>query len=278
MPYLSSCGYPCYAISLRGTGGTFAGEGVKKVKIEQHVQDITDFIKYVQENESELNANVDSNPKPVLIAHSFGGLAIMKYLENQLLPLQDSDDDASSVNLPISGVVSMCSVPPSGNGKMTMRFLKRSLKDSWKVTAGLAMKKCISDEKLCRELFFDEGCNEDVHGISSDDLKRIQGYFERDTVATIDLMDLAKKLPSIHTDENGKAIFLENDIASPNFVPALVIGARDDFIVDEEGVVELAKYYGVEEVMVESPHDVMLGTRWKNAVNEIIAFLDGEIN
>ena len=277
MPYFASCGYPCYAISLRGTGGTFAGEGVKKVRIEQHVQDITDFINYVQESESQLNANVDSDPKPVLIAHSFGGLAIMKYLESYLLPSQDSDD-ISSVNLPISGVVSMCSVPPSGNGKMTMRFLKRSLKDSWKVTAGLAMKKCISDEKLCRELFFDEGCDEDVEGISSDDLKRIQGYFERDTVATIDLMDLAKQLPSIHTDENGKATFLENDIASPNFVPALVIGARDDFIVDEEGVVELAKYYGVEEVMVESPHDVMLDKRWKNAANKILSFLDGEIN
>ena len=277
MPYFASFGYPCYAISLRGTGGTFAGEGVKKVRIEQHVQDITDFINYVQESESQLNANVDSDPKPVLIAHSFGGLAIMKYLESHLLPSQDSDD-VSSVNLPISGVVSMCSVPPSGNGKMTMRFLKRSLKDSWKITAGLAMKKCINDEKLCRELFFDEGCDEDVEGISSDDLKRIQGYFERDTVATIDLMDLAKQLPSIHTDENGKATFLENDIASPNFVPALVIGARDDFIVDEEGVVEVAKYYGVEEFMVESSHDVMLDKRWKNAANKILSFLDGEIN
>ena len=277
MPYFASFGYPCYAISLRGTGGTFAGEGVKKVRIEQHVQDITDFINYVQESESQLNANVDSDPKPVLIAHSFGGLAIMKYLESYLLPSQDSDD-VSSVNLPISGVVSMCSVPPSGNGKMTMRFLKRSLKDSWKITAGLAMKKCINDEKLCRELFFDEGCDEDVEGISSDDLKRIQGYFERDTVATIDLMDLAKQLPSIYTDENGKATFLENDIASPNFVPALVIGARDDFIVDEEGVVEVAKYYGVEEFMVESSHDVMLDKRWKNAANKILSFLDGEIN
>jgi alpha-beta hydrolase superfamily lysophospholipase len=277
MPYFASFGYPCYAISLRGTGGTFAGEGVKKVRIEQHVQDITDFINYVQESESQLNANVDSDPKPVLIAHSFGGLAIMKYLESHLLPSQDSDD-VSSVNLPISGVVSMCSVPPSGNGKMTMRFLKRSLKDSWKITAGLAMKKCINDEKLCRELFFDEGCDEDVEGISSDDLKRIQGYFERDTVATIDLMDLAKQLPSIYTDENGKATFLENDIVSPNFVPALVIGARDDFIVDEEGVVEVAKYYGVEEFMVESSHDVMLDKRWKNAANKILSFLDGEIN
>lgn len=277
MPYFASFGYPCYAISLRGTGGTFAGEGVKKVRIEQHVQDITDFINYVQESESQLNANVDSDPKPVLIAHSFGGLAIMKYLESYLLPSQDSDD-VSSVNLPISGVVSMCSVPPSGNGKMTMRFLKRSLKDSWKITAGLAMKKCINDEKLCRELFFDEGCDEDVEGISSDDLKRIQGYFERDTVATIDLMDLAKQLPSIYTDENGKATFLENDIVSPNFVPALVIGARDDFIVDEEGVVEVAKYYGVEEFMVESSHDVMLDKRWKNAANKILSFLDGEIN
>jgi len=276
MPFFASAGYPCYALSLRGTGGTFAGQGVKKVKIEQHVHDLTDFIQYIQEDESESNGRtyLDS-VKPVLIAHSFGGLAIMKYLEKNLLPRLNADA-LSSADLPISGVVSMCSVPPSGNGKMTMRFLKRSLKDSWKVTAGLAMKKCITDETLCRELFFDDN-SELADGVSNDDLKRIQGYFKRDTIATIDLVDLAKQLPSIHTDEVGKAKFLEYNCTTPTSLPSLVLGAKDDFIVDEEGVLELAKYYGVKAVMFCSPHDAMLGFRWRNAADKVKSFLDEEI-
>lgn len=276
MPYFASLGFPCYALSLRGTGGTFAGEGVRKVRIEDHVHDLTDCIQYIQEYESDSIGSTDLNSvKPVLIAHSFGGITIMKYLEKYLLPRLDSNT-SSSVNLPISGVVSICCLPPSGNGKMTMRFLKRSLKDSWKVTSGLAMKKCITNGQLCRELFFDEDSAK-VDGITNDDLTRIQERFEMDTIATIDLVDLAKQLPSIHTDKDGKAKFLEDNSTSSTSLPSLVLGAKDDFIVDREGVLELAKYYGVEAVMVSSPHDAMLGFRWRNAADKVKAFLDAEI-
>jgi len=285
MPYFASHGYSCYALSLRGTGGTFAGEGVKKVKIDQHVQDITDMIAYIhqqeqaqQKGETAISDDDLECCRSVLIAHSFGGLAVMKYLENILLTVPskngDDEEDNATTNmnnhyLKISGVVSMCSVPPSGNGKMTMRFLKRSLRDSWKITAGLAMKKCIRDKALCRELFFED----DVEGISEDDISRFQTYFERDTVATIDLMDLAKKLPSVHTNDSGKAIFWEDGHgAAP--MPALVIGATDDFIVDKEGVDEMARYYGVSSIMVNSAHDVMLGSKWENGAKEILGFLE----
>lgn len=261
MSYFASLGYPCYALSLRGTGGTFAGEGVKKVKIQEHVGDLTDFISYIRESEG-------LESKPVLIAHSFGGLAIMKYLETNLLDQMEADaSETAPDELLVSGVASLCSVPPSGNGKMILRFLKRSLVDSWKITTGLAMKKCITDEKLCRELFFDE----DDDGISNEDLKRFQGYFMRDTIATIDLANLAKQLPINHVNGNGKAVFL------PNQLPSLVIGAKDDFIVDDVGVQETAKYYGVEPVFVDSPHDIMLGSKWFNGANALKRWLEDEV-
>lgn len=264
MPYFASLGYPCYAISLRGTGNTFAGEGVKKVKLSQHANDVSDFVDYIRKEEGK-------DSKPVMIAHSFGGLAIMRFLEQNLL-----SGDKSCKDLPISGQVSMCSVPPSGNGKLTMRYLRRSLRDSWKVTAGLAMKKCISDEALCRELFFDEDRDQE-DGISDDELRQIQGFFQRDTVATIDLMDLAKQLPSTCTDENGRATFLQFQDDQTPVLKSLVIGAIDDFIVDQMGVEELATYYGVEAVMVESAHDVMLGSRWRNAAELIQSFLEKQL-
>lgn len=202
----------------------------------------------------------------------------MKYLECNLLRDSDSDDSSNDKQPPLalalSGVVMMCSVPPSGNGKMTMRFLQRSLVDSWKITAGLAMKKSLTNQDLCRDLFFG-----DDETILNEDLERFQGYFKRDTVATIDLMDLAKQLPSVHVDDgDGKAVFLKGtDHGSGNRLASLVIGAKDDFIVDAEGVEETARYYGVEPVVVDSPHDVMLGNNWENGANAIKRWLEEEV-
>jgi pimeloyl-ACP methyl ester carboxylesterase len=261
MPYFAELGHPCYALSLRGTGGSFAGDGVKKVPIQSHVEDVSCFIDYVMEKESY--------QAPILISHSFGGLTVMKYLERNLISEEGYPLDKSEVCIPLSGVVLMCSVPPSGNKDMTFRFLRRSLVDAWKITLGLAMKKCITDEKLCRDLFFDPYEKDGNDCISDDDIRRIQGYFKRDTVATIDLMDLAKKLPSKNVDDNGIATFFET------FPPSLVIGASDDFIVDREGVEETARYFGVKPTIVSSSHDVMLGGRWKNGAEAIQKWLEG---
>jgi len=277
--FFTLLGYTCYAISLRGTGGTFAGEGVKRVKIMDHVDDLQSFIEYVINKEEGL--------APVLISHSFGGLAVMKYLEKHLYDgkrgkavASDVDNDfmprflSENVSQPLSGVCLLCSVPPSGNGKMTLRFLRRSFKDSWKITAGLAIRKCITDKSLCRDLFFGGPVisNDTVvenWGISEEDLERYQGNFKRDTVATINLRDLAKQLPSLNVDKQyGQALFVDK------LPPALVVGATDDFIVDNAGVIETAKYFGVEPVMIDSPHDVMLGKKFENAAIEIKKWLE----
>jgi pimeloyl-ACP methyl ester carboxylesterase len=255
-PHFTSLGYPVVALSWRGTGGTFAGEGVKKVKAAEHCQDLQGFL---NELPTILGPKY-AKKKPVLISHSFGGICVMKFLENcGKKPLDQ-----------FSGIISICSVPPSGNGRMTMRFLRRSLSDSWKITAGFAMKKCIQDASLCRELFFGgepkvlEDGSVDDFGVSDEDIQRYQGYFARDTTATIDLMDLAKSLPSKKTDKKGRAPFV-NDLP-----PCLVMAGTDDFVVDPEANLETAKYYGLEEpVFVDSPHDVMLGRKWQNAADTI---------
>ena len=107
-------------------------------------------------------------------------------------------------SLLVRGVSLLCSVPPSGNGKMTLRFLRRSLLNSWKITSGLAMKKCIVDVDLCRTLFFG-----DNYGISDEQIVQIQSRFKEDTVATIDIGDFVKRLPSKGVIK-GRAPFLMN--------------------------------------------------------------------
>lgn len=258
--YFTSLGYPVAAFSLRGTGGSFAGEGVSKIKIEEHVSDLQSFLK-------KLPDVVGTSEKPVLISHSFGGLTVMKYLE--LHP-----DEAKH----LAGIVTMCSVPPSGNGPMTLRFLKRSLIDSYKITVGFVLKRCIEKDDLCRDLFFGGGKvllsdgQIDDHGVSDDDIDRYQSYFARDTVAIIDVSALLKSLPS-KAAVNGKAPYLSV------LPPRLVIGASRDFIVDRQGVDETADFLGLNGALfVDSPHDVMLGRNWKNAAAAIHSFVQSQVN
>ena len=267
MPYFASLGYPCVAFSLQGTGGTPVMEaGAKKVKIASHVADLNAFLKGLSDDDTaSLGLELGNDPKIVLIGHSFGGLTIMKWLEQIYDDNNTDNNNANNVNL--AGVGLMCSVPPSGNGAMTMRFIRRSLRDAWKITAGFVMKKAITDKAICRDLFF--GGTEDENGISDEDLERYQSYFLRDTVATIDLSDLAKKLPSALADkETGRAPFVDR------LPPTFVIGATEDFIVDSEGVDETARYMGLDlPLIVDSPHDVMLGRRWNNGADAILEFV-----
>ena len=258
--HFESLGYPCVAISLRGTRGTFAGDGVTKVKINDHVSDLDALLEWVVRPTSDggMGLGGEGARQPVLISHSFGGLAVMKLLEQDSARARDR----------LGGVVFLCSVPPSGNGKMTMRFLRRSLRDSWKITAGLAMKKCNTDAALCRDLFFGGGNGAvDNLGVSEGDIARYQSYFQRDVDATIDLGDLAGQLPITSADGDGRANYA---LVVP---PSLVVGAIDDFIVDREGVEETAKFFGVEPVFVDSPHDIMLTNKWKNGADAIESWL-----
>ena len=275
MPYFASLGYPCVAFSLQGTGGTPTMElDAKKVKIACHVADLDAFLKGLGDSSNDddgatksLGLELGENPKIVLIGHSFGGLTIMKWLEQRYHEDERNSSNISNDDINLAGVGLMCSVPPSGNGKMTMRFIRRSLKDAWKITAGFVLKKAITDKAICRDLFF--GGTEDTNGVTDEDIARYQSYFGRDTVATIDLGDLAKNLPSALADKDtGRAPFVDQ------LPPVFVIGASEDFIVDKEGVEETARYMGLEEpLIVVSPHNVMLGRRWNNGADAILDFV-----
>ena len=226
MPHFASLGYPCVAFSLQGTGGTPTVEdGAKTVRIRTHVRDLDAFLRGLSDNDSNcLGLELGENPRIALIGHSFGGLTIMKWLEQYYA---EDNEDSEKLGINLAGVSLLCSVPPSGNGKMTMRFLRRSFRDSWTIIAGFVMKKAITDQAICRDLFF--GGSEDANGVTDEDVERYQSYFERDTAAVIDLRDLSKQLPSEKLDkESGKAPFADK------LPSALVIAASDDFIVDEE--------------------------------------------
>jgi hypothetical protein len=268
IPFFVEMGYPCIAYSWRGTGGTPVEDGIKKVKIvEDHCDDLQSLLDSLPSilGDDYCNKEEEQDLRPIVISHSMGGIIVMKYLEEMMMKKNKQPNEI------FSGIISMCSVPPSGNGKSTIRVIRRSFTDAYRITIGFVLKKVITDESICRQCFFggdggDGDDNIDIEdNISGNDIKRYQSYFERDSKATLDVTDLSKVLPSKNVDTHtGRASFVSK------LPPCLVIGATDDFIVDEISNMETANYYGIDEpVYIDSPHDVMLGPKWRNGANTL---------
>jgi len=85
LPFFAANGYPAYALSVRGHGGSAGRERVKEARLKDYVDDVL--------------AVMDRLPAPpVLIGHSLGGMIVQKILTRRALP----------------GAVLMCSAPPHG--------------------------------------------------------------------------------------------------------------------------------------------------------------------
>lgn len=208
----------------------------------------------------------------------------MKYLEKYY----NNDNTNDQTHLRLAGIITMCSIPPSGNGKMTLRFLRRSIRQSYQITMGFAMKQCCTNINLCRTLFFDDAVEDAT-------IQRYQSYFQLDSKITIDLIDLSKQLPSklVHA-ANGTASFIHRHNANDSdhhqhsndpFPPCCVMGAQHDYIVDAEAVLETARYFHCfhnendtatltpQVTWIDSTHDVMLGPKWKNGATAIVQWI-----
>jgi pimeloyl-ACP methyl ester carboxylesterase len=85
MPFLAKAGYPCYALSLRGHGGSQGIEQIDWHSINDFVADVTTVVDWL-------------GASPALIGHSMGGFVVQKYLEHHNVP----------------GAALVCSVPPQG--------------------------------------------------------------------------------------------------------------------------------------------------------------------
>jgi len=232
MERFAAAGIETHAVSLRGTSGSPVDQ--KSVKITEHVDDLKAFVA----------ATLPDQP-PVLVGHSFGGASVLKYLE--------AEGAASAA-------VMLCAVPPSGNGPMVGRFLRRSLKQAWLITKGFAMKSAATDAQVCRDLFFDEGT-------TLDEVAAYLPKLEADAQVGLDVGHFTRNLPSKEADWDGVAFWVE----SPR-VPALVLGAERDGVVDREGVEETARFLGLqgEAEFFDLPHDVMLCKGWEAPCDRII--------
>ncbi|KAL5581818.1 hypothetical protein UlMin_014260 [Ulmus minor] len=241
LPFFSDCGYDCYAVSLLGQGESDAPAGSVAGTLQTHAGDIADFI------HRELRS------PPVLLGHSFGGLIIQYYVANiknkQVLEME-------TVYPNLTGAVLVCSVPPSGNSGLVWRYLFTKPIAAFKVTRSLAAKAFQTSLPLCRETFF-SATMEDQLVLRYQELMK-----ESSRMPLFDLRKLNASLPVPSVPKSS--------------IKLLVLGAKDDFIVDTEGLNETGRFYGVSPVCVEGvAHDMMLDCSWEKGANVILSWLNG---
>ncbi|KAG1658520.1 hypothetical protein FOA52_009863 [Chlamydomonas sp. UWO 241] len=239
LPYFAEKGFNSYALSFRGQGNSdiVTGQTVSGT-LDSHAKDIGDLIAMLPR-------------PPVVVAHSFGGLILQKYL----LGMSKGDATSSSLGLPpIAGAVFLCSVPPSGNKKLVGRYFMRDPLLSLRVTYGFIAKTFVNNLDACRELFFSESLPEN-------EMRRYQAQLAQCSgVRLMDLQDVNKQVPLP---------------APPSHCPpVLVLGARNDVVVDVPAIEETAAYFSTTPVIIEDlAHDCMLDTNWGKAAGKIDSWL-----
>ncbi|KAF4391457.1 hypothetical protein G4B88_005528 [Cannabis sativa] len=208
LPFFSSHGYDCYALSLLGQGESDAPTDSVAGTLQTHAGDIAHFIHRTLKS------------PPVLLGHSFGGLIIQYYIAS----IKNGRSLGKENLYPeLGGAVLVCSVPPSGNSGLVWRYLFSKPIAAFKVTRSLAAKAFQTSLPLCRETFFSANMEDQL---------------------------VLRSLPVPSVPKSS--------------IELLVLGAKNDFIVDTEGLNETGKFYGVSPVCVEGvAHDLMLDCSWE---------------
>ena len=202
LPFFAAHGYPSFAPSLRGHGGS---EG----RQDLHWHSLSDYV-------TDLERVVDGlHRPPVLIGHSMGGLIAQKFLPRR----------------PVAALVLLASVPPEGVAGMTWwAALTRPwlLQEISLVQLGLTH---FSDERaICRALFSERL-----------PLQQARRYLERtQPESQRALWDMAGyDLPPLHADQRPPTLVLgaENDALVPAFAVRAVAQA---FATEAEFVPDMA--------------------------------------
>ncbi|KAF9593840.1 hypothetical protein IFM89_025625 [Coptis chinensis] len=242
LPFFSEFGFDCYAVSLLGQGQGESDEtsGPVAGTLQTHAMDVANFI------QKEIRS------PPVLLGHSFGGLIVQSYISNMT---NIHFTGRGNLHPQLAGAVLVCSVPPSGNSGLVWRYLFSKPIAAFKVTMSLAAKAFATSLSLCKETFFSKEMEDHL-------VQRYQELMKESSRRPLfDLKKLNESLPVPSVPESSLNI--------------LVLGASNDFIVDNEGLTETATFYGVPSVCVDGvAHDMMLDCSWEKGAQAILSWLN----
>lgn len=172
---------------------------------------------------------------PIVVAHSMGGFVLQKFLESCSVP----------------ACVLLAPVPPQGAARITAKVLRRHPLLFLRGNLALSLYPVVATQALVREAFFSVGMAPDL-------LARYSTYMQEESyLGFLDmlLLDLPKRR--------------QHD------VPALVLAAERDSLVDVAEVEATARTFGADAAIVpDVAHDMMLDTHWRRVADRIAQWLD----
>ena len=224
LDYFAARGFDVYAPSLRAHGGSANGRPLRWIPLSDYVRDV--------ERAAEAIGRT-----PVIVGHSMGGLIVQRYVETH----------------EVLGTALLCSVPPRGIGRSSLRVARHHPAAMLRVNLTLSLMPLIEDVRVAHHLI----------SSPSTPLEHFRRYHARlqdeSFRAFVDM--LATGLPGKPTTR----------------APVLVMGAGDDFLFDEHDVRATARAYGVEPEFVPGiGHSVQLEPEWERFAERLAAWLDRE--
>jgi pimeloyl-ACP methyl ester carboxylesterase len=227
LPYFAEQGYNVVAPSLRNHGKSDANGALRWRRIREYAFDIQSVI-------HSLEGNI------YLVGHSMGGHVVQKYLE--LNP--DS---------PVEKAVLLCSVPPHGVWRATLKTIIRHPISFLLVNVTGSFNALLNSNSRIKELFF-------TNKISENELnKAFKNTQDESYFAYLDMLfwDLPKPKK------------INKNI--------LVMGGSDDFIFNKKDVLATAKAYNTEGVFFENEaHNLFMENNWKDAANVVLDFFNAQ--
>lgn len=222
LPYFAAQGFTAHALSFRNHGASERKGQLRWDRAADYAADVAQVVAHL-------------GTPPVLVAHSFGGYIVQKYLETATVP----------------AVAFLASVPPRGALGATIRVARRQPLAMLKVNLQLRMWPLIGTPALARE------------GLFSKDMPdaQLQAYFRRlQDESYLGFLDMVLlNLPRTRR------------IAQ---MPMLVLGAADDMIFTPGEARTMARtYHAPVQIFPHMAHDMMLEAGWQAVADRIIAWL-----
>jgi len=131
LPYFSSCGFPAYALSLRGHGASPLDVPLNHVRTSDYVNDIRTAVNTIEGR---------TGLTPIVIGHSMGGYLVQRYLQKYAAPK----------------AVLVASAPPHGVIMTALRMQLFSPLTTLKMLLGRKLSPMIETDQATRDFAFSE--------------------------------------------------------------------------------------------------------------------------
>lgn len=225
LPYFAEKGFSAHSMSLRGHGKSEGRKQLRWVAVEDYVTDLVQVVRSLPD-------------PPIIVAHSFGGFVLQKYLEHYDTP----------------AAVLVAPAPARGGVGYTLRALRATPGALLRTTITFSPYHLINSLARAQAAFFPSA-------MPRTEVEKHFARLQEDSFrAYLDFLMFA--LPDT------KAIRERN-------IPMLVLAAEQDRMFPTREVQALAALYNAElQVVPDTAHDMMLDPNWQVAADHILAWLD----